>query len=185
VTRDNIRVALFPCTYREIDGVANTSKQFAEFAKNRGIPFLLVHAGPTDEVVVDGSLTRVQLRRGRIKFPLDGHHEFDLLFLRHYQKVLQLLKDFCPDMVHITGPSDVGILGALLAHNMHVPLAASWQTNIHQFASRRVASILSAWPKKVWRAGRQLPRSCAVLQNSAAALYAESRAGGTSGQCHR
>lgn len=151
MTGESIRVALFPCTYREIDGVANTSKQFAEFARQRGIPFLLVHAGPTDEVVVDGSLTRVQLRRGSIKFPLDGHHEFDLLFLRHYQKVLQVMKDFRANVVQITGPSDVGILGALLAHNMHVTLAASWQTNIHQFAGRRVLSLFSAWPKKISR----------------------------------
>jgi glycosyltransferase involved in cell wall biosynthesis len=61
------------------------------------------------------------------------------------------MKDFCPNVVHITGPSDVGILGALLAHNMHVTLAASWQTNIHQFAGRRVASLFSVWPKKISR----------------------------------
>jgi glycosyltransferase involved in cell wall biosynthesis len=151
VTGENIRIALFPCTYREIDGVANTSKQFAEFARQRGIPFLLVHAGPTDEVVVDGSLTRIQLRRGRIKFPLDGHHEFDLLFLRHYQKVMRMVKEFSPNIIQITGPSDVGILGALVAHNLHVTLAASWQTNIHQFAGRRVLSLLSSWPKKISR----------------------------------
>ena len=116
-----------------------------------GIPFLLVHAGPTDEVAVDGSVTRVQLRRGAMKFPLDGHHEFDLLLSRHYQRVLQVMKDFSPNVVHITGPSDVGILGALLAHNTHVALAASWQTNIHQFAGRRVASLFSSWPKKLSR----------------------------------
>lgn len=151
MTGEHIRVALFPCTYREIDGVANTSRQFAEFARQRGIPFLLVHAGPKDEVVVDGSLTRVQLRRGPIKFPLDGHHEFDLVFLRHYQKVLRLLMDFSPNVIQITGPSDVGILGALLAHKMHVTLAASWQTNVHQFAGRRVASLFSALPPKISR----------------------------------
>ncbi|HWF12559.1 MAG TPA: glycosyltransferase [Candidatus Acidoferrales bacterium] len=151
MTVENIRVALFPCTYREIDGVANTSKQFAEFARQHGIPFLLVHAGPADEIVVDGSLTRIQLRRGRIKFPLDGHHEFDLLFLRHYQRVLRVVQDFGPNVIQITGPSDVGILGALLAHNLHVTLAASWQTNIHQFAGRRMSSLLSSWPKNLSR----------------------------------
>jgi glycosyltransferase involved in cell wall biosynthesis len=142
-------MALFPCTYREIDGVANTSRQFAAFAKERGYEFLLVHAGPRDEVVTDGSITRIQLRRGRIKFPLDGHHEFDLLFLRHYPKLARLLRDFSPDVIHITGPSDVGILGTLLAHNLGVTLAASWQTNIHQFARRRVSSLLSSWPKNL------------------------------------
>jgi phosphatidylinositol alpha 1,6-mannosyltransferase len=54
VTPENIRLALFPCTYREIDGVANTSREFAAFAKEHGFAFLLVHAGPRDEVVTDG-----------------------------------------------------------------------------------------------------------------------------------
>ncbi len=146
---DHIRMALFPCTYREIDGVANTSRQFAAFAKERGFEFLLVHAGPRDEVVTDGSITRVQLRRGRIKFPLDGHHEFDLLFLRHYSKLVRILREFSPDVIHITGPSDVGILGTLLAHNLGVALAASWQTNLHQFARRRVSRLLSSWPENL------------------------------------
>ncbi len=149
MTSDHIRMALFPCTYREIDGVANTSRQFAAFAKERGYEFLLVHAGPRDEIVTDGSITRVQLRRGRVKFPLDGHHEFDLLFLRHYPKLARLLREFSPDVIHITGPSDVGILGTLLAHNLGVTLAASWQTNIHQFARRRVSGLLSSWPENL------------------------------------
>lgn len=149
MTPDNIRMALFPCTYREIDGVANTSRQFAAFAKERGLEFLLVHAGPRDEIITDGSITRVQLRRGRVKFPLDGHHEFDLLFLRHYPKLARLLREFGPDVIHITGPSDVGILGALLAHNLGVALAASWQTNIHQFARRRVSGLLTSWPENL------------------------------------
>lgn len=146
MTAGNLRVALFPCTYREIDGVANTSRQFADFAKEHGFPFLLVHAGPSGEIVTDRSITRIQLRRGRVKFPLDGHHEFDLLFARHFPKVLRLVRDFGPDVIHITGPSDVGILGALVAYHLGVPLAASWQTNLHQFARCRVSRLLSSWP---------------------------------------
>ena len=149
MTPENIRLALFPCTYREIDGVANTSKEFAAFAKDHGFEFLLVHAGPRDEVVTDGSIIKVQLRRGRVKFPLDGHHEFDLLFLRHYARILRLVRDFSPNVIHITGPSDVGILGALVAHNLGVPLAASWQTNLHQFARCRVSRLLSSWPQNL------------------------------------
>ena len=151
MTAGTPRVALFPCTYREIDGVANTSRQFAAFAQERGFPFLLAHAGPLDEVVTDGSQTKVQMRRGPAKFPLDGHHEFDLLFMRHYPRLLRLLRDFGPDIIHITGPSDVGILGAVLANSLGVTLAASWQTNLHQFARCRVAGLLSSWPAK-WSA---------------------------------
>ena len=150
--RGNLRVALFACTYGEIDGVANTSRQFAAFAREHGFEFLMVHAGPSNEVAVDGSVTRVQLRRGPATFPLDGHHEFDLLFLRHYTKVQRLLREFDPDIIHITGPSDVGILGALLGHHMSVTVAGSWQTNLHQFARRRVLKLLSSWPKN-WSTG--------------------------------
>jgi len=71
------------------------------------------------------------------------------LFLRHYPRVLRLLRDFSPTVIQITGPSDVGILGTLLAHNMSVPLAASWQTNLHQFARRRVSRLLSSWPRNL------------------------------------
>ncbi|HSZ20290.1 MAG TPA: glycosyltransferase [Candidatus Acidoferrum sp.] len=149
MTPDNIRLALFPCTYREIDGVANTSREFVSFAKEHGFALLLIHAGPRNEVITDGSITRVQLRRGLLKFPLDGHHEFDLTFLRHYPRILRLVRDFSPNVIHITGPSDVGILGALVAHNLGTPLAASWQTNLHQFARCRVSRLLSSWPENL------------------------------------
>ncbi len=149
MTAGHPRVALFPCTYREIDGVANTSRQFAAFARERGFPFLLAHAGTRNEFITDGSITTIQLRRGPASFPLDGHHEFDLMFLRHYPKLARLLRDFRPDVIHITGPSDVGILGVLLAHNLGVPLAASWQTNLHQFARCRMSRFLSSWPRKL------------------------------------
>jgi phosphatidylinositol alpha 1,6-mannosyltransferase len=149
VTRDQLKLALFPCTYREIDGVANTSRRFAEFARERNYPFLLVHAGLRDDVSAEGFFTRVQLRRGRTKFPLDGHHEFDPLFWRHYPSLLRVMQEFKPDFIHITGPSDVGMLGALLAHNLGIPLAASWQTNLHQFARCRTSKLLSSWPKNL------------------------------------
>jgi len=151
VTGEALRVAFFPDAYLEIDGVANTSRCFAAFAKQRGLPFFVVHAGPHYEIETSGSVTRVQLPRGPVGFALDQAHDYDLLFLRHYQKVLSLLRDFRPDLVQITGPSDVGILGALLADKLRVPLAASWQTNLHEYARRRAAAALPFLPE-AWSA---------------------------------
>lgn len=143
---ENLRVALFPDAYHEIDGVANTSRHFEAFAKDRGLPFLLVHAGPRNEIVTAESVTNVQLRRGRLNFPLDRNHAFDPAFLRHYRRVKLLVQNFNPHVVHITGPSDVGILGALLAHRLGIPLAASWQTNLHQYARSRASAAVSFLP---------------------------------------
>ena len=147
--KDSPRVALFPCVYHEVDGVANTTRHFEAFAKRRGIPLLMVHAGPRDDVATAGSVTHIELRRSPVKFPLDRAHEYDLLFWRHYRKLEPLVRNFRPDLVHITGPSDVGMLGALIAHKLGIPLAASWQTNVHQYARSRAAAALSFLPQAV------------------------------------
>ena len=149
VMRERLRVAFFSCVYHEVDGVAETSRQFESFARRQQLPFLMVHAGPQDEIRTEGSVTRVQFQRSPMKFPLDQAHDYDLLFLRHYRKLEPLLRQFCPDVVQITGPSDVGTLGAYVAHKMRIPLAASWQTNLHQYARRRVAAGVSFLPNDV------------------------------------
>ena len=147
--KDSPRVAFFPCVYHEVDGVAKTSREFEAFASRHEIPLLMVHAGPRNQVTTAGTVTRIQMRRGPVKFPLDRAHNYDLLFLRHYRKLEPLLRDFRPDVVQITGPSDVGTLGAYAAYKMGIPLAASWQTNLHQYARRRMAAAVSFLPQHV------------------------------------
>jgi len=144
-----LRIAFFPDAYNEVDGVANTSRHFEAFAKNRELQFLTVHAGPRKEIVTAGSVTRVQLPRSPLTFTLDRTHEYDLAFWRHYREVAARVQDFDPDVVQITGPSDVGMLGALIAHKLGVPLAASWQTNLHQYARSRLSPALSLLPQSV------------------------------------
>jgi len=142
-----LRVAFFPCAYHEVDGVASTSRQFEAFARRRGLPLLMVHAGPKNAVARAGSVTKVQLRRSRMAFSLDRAHDYDLVFLRRLRRVQHLVRSFRPDLVQITGPSDVGILGALVAHNLRIPLAASWQTNLDQYARSRAAAATSFLPR--------------------------------------
>jgi phosphatidylinositol alpha 1,6-mannosyltransferase len=140
------RVAYFPDSYLELDGVARTSREFEEFARRRDLPLLLVHGGPYDDVSSSGSVTRVQLRRSWMRFSLDHAHDYDLIFLRRLRKVRRLVHEFRPDVVQITGPSDVGIVGALIADSSGIPLAATWQTNLPQYARSRVAAATSFLP---------------------------------------
>jgi glycosyltransferase involved in cell wall biosynthesis len=139
-------VAFFPDAYHEIDGVANTSRHFEAFAQEHGLPFLTVHGGAEDSLQTAGSVTRMSLGRSRIGFALDKKHDYDLAFWRHHDAVLDQVRRFNPDLVHITGPSDVGQLGALIAHRVGVPLAASWHTNVHQYAEQRASSLISLLP---------------------------------------
>ncbi len=143
-----MRVAYFPDGYSEIDGLANTARQFEAFARHHGLPFLIFHAGPRTEIESRGSVTRIQLRRSFATFPLDRGHNFDLLFTTHSGEVASRVREFNPDLIQITGPGDTGILGALTAHKLHIPLAASWQTNLHEYAGRRMAAATRFLPKR-------------------------------------
>jgi glycosyltransferase involved in cell wall biosynthesis len=116
-------------------------------ARRRELPFLAVHAGERNSHVQDGSLEILELDRGPISFPLDLHLRFDLLFTRHYAHVLRAVREFRAEVVHITGPGDVGITGARVAYELGIPLVASWHTNLHEFAAKRLWKLASLLPE--------------------------------------
>lgn len=132
------RVAFFTESLHEINGVAHTSRQFVKYAKCRQLPLLCVNAGRGTHWNRDGAFTQLELRRGRCALRLDDELGADLLLWRHYWDVRKAVRDFAPDVIHITGPSDIGQLGAYVAHKLKIPLVASWHTNVHQYAANRL-----------------------------------------------
>ena len=142
------RVACFPDSFHEVNGVAHTSRHFEAFARRRNLPFLCVRAGDRAPALIeDGSVWTLELPRGFLSFALEKDLRFDPAFFRHIRLIGEVLERFRPDLIHITGPSDVGILGALLAYRKRLPLAASWHTNVHEYAARRSQWFLRMVPK--------------------------------------
>jgi phosphatidylinositol alpha 1,6-mannosyltransferase len=141
------RVAFFSDSYLGVDGVATTCRNIVAAARRRGLPFLAVHAGERTSHSRDGSVEILELDRGPVSFPLDLHLRFDLLFTRHYARALKAVREFRPDVVHVTGPGDVGITGTRIADHLGIPLAASWHTNLHEFAARRLWKFASMLPE--------------------------------------
>jgi glycosyltransferase involved in cell wall biosynthesis len=144
----NPRVAYFPDSFHEINGVAHTSRHFEAFARRRGLPFLCVRAGDrTQAFSEDGNVWTLELPRGFLSFALEKDLRFDPAFLRHIPHIEEVLNRFKPDLIHITGPSEVGMLGAALSHHMELPLAASWHTNVHEYLARRSDWLCKLLPK--------------------------------------
>jgi phosphatidylinositol alpha 1,6-mannosyltransferase len=143
------RVAFFTDSFHEVNGVALTSREFAGFARAKGYPFLSVHTGPETRAWSEGPFETLELKNSRAVLQLDTNLAFDLLFPRHLGRIRAALKRFRPDLVHVTGPVHCGILGAALAYQLGVPLAASWHTNLHEFAARRLARLLRLFPTGV------------------------------------
>ena len=140
------RVAFFTDSFYQVSGVGLTSREFAAFAQRRGLPFLSIHAGPKDGAIQHGLLTTVEFQRRWPRWNLEHDLSIDLFFFRHRGRLRAELATFRPDLVHITGPGDAGILGAMLAYEFKVPLVASWHTNLHEFAARRLAKALAWMP---------------------------------------
>jgi phosphatidylinositol alpha 1,6-mannosyltransferase len=147
MTKRPPRVALFCCAYNEIDGVANTCHHFEDFARRRDLPFLNIHGGFDQYIKTNGSVTNYEYERRWPKFALDAKHDYDLLFWRYYRAIESSIREFKPDLLHITGPSDVGQMGALVAHKLRLPLVASWHTNVHEFAERRFLNTFGVLPQ--------------------------------------
>jgi glycosyltransferase involved in cell wall biosynthesis len=96
-------------------------------------------------------VTTLELNRGWASFPLDKDLKCDPLLSRHRKWVIDQLKEFQPDLIHITGPGDFGLLGLWVAKSLGIPRVASWHTNLHEYASNRLQKALGFVPRGVQR----------------------------------
>ena len=115
----------------------------ADFAKARNYPFLVVRGGDRTEFSTDGSLETLELKRGMASFPVDKTLYFDPLLIRHKQLVTEQLQRFKPDLIHLTGPGDIGFLAVRVAHELKMASVASWHTNVHEYLARRLQPMLN------------------------------------------
>jgi phosphatidylinositol alpha 1,6-mannosyltransferase len=168
------RVAFLPDSFHEVNGVAHTSRHFEAFARRRNFPFLCVRSGmrkPRFEK--SGNCWTLELPRGFLSIPLERDLSFDPIYFRHLFSIAKVLKHFNPTLIHVTGPSEIGLLGAALALCYRIPLAASWHTNVHEYAGRRFAHLIRVLPERyALSAGRSIEQ-CSLYV--AAELYSFAR----------
>jgi glycosyltransferase involved in cell wall biosynthesis len=145
------RVALFCETFHEVNGVALTAKQLAAYAQRHDLPLLAIHGGKQKSRQQEGSLTRVELTRSWASVGIERDLSYDFAFWRYVNTIREELVAFQPDVIHITSPGELGQLGAYLSRKLKIPLVASWHTNFHQFAARRLQKLIGWMPEGVSR----------------------------------
>jgi phosphatidylinositol alpha 1,6-mannosyltransferase len=143
------RIALFCETFHEINGVALTVRQLVAFASRHDRPLLAIHGGKGPATEDLGSVRRVELQRSRFSIGIDSDLEYDLFFWRYLSRIRKEILAFRTDAIHITSPGEFGQIGAYLANQLKIPLVASWHTNFHQFAARRLQKLLDWLPKGI------------------------------------
>ena len=143
------RVALFCETFHEINGVALTARQLVAYAQRHDLPVLAIHGGKQKSRQQEGSVTRVELTRGWASVGIERDLRYDFAFWRYANMIWEELQAFRPDVLHITSPGELGQLGVYLSRKLKIPLAASWHTNFHQFAARRLQKLIGWMPERV------------------------------------
>ena len=143
------RVALLCETFHEINGVALTARQLVAYAQRHGLPLLAVHGGKTPGTHDEGSVRRVELKRAWASIPIECDLKYDFFFWRYAGQLREELRRFRPDVIHITSPGELGQLGVYLSRELGIPLVASWHTNFHQFAARRLQKLIGFLPQSV------------------------------------
>lgn len=151
------RVALFADTFFETNGAANFLRRLVEFAKTKNYEFLCVRSGTRTEFYREGSVSFLDLKRGRASIPLDGKLKFDPLLWQHKKLVKETFQNFAPNVVHITGLNDISQFGYYLAHFKKIPAVATWHTNAHEYAAQRFLNFLPVCPVK--------EKICRTLEN--------------------
>jgi phosphatidylinositol alpha 1,6-mannosyltransferase len=150
-----LRIAFCTDTFEEANGVATVSRAYAAYARKHNLPFLLVRPGPESRTFKDGEITIVEVAKSWLCIPLDMGLRFDLLIWRQAEWLRQQFNAFHPDVVHITGPGDIGMVCARLSHTLRVPkppLIAAWHTNVHQYARMRATPMLNLLPTGIGKA---------------------------------
>jgi phosphatidylinositol alpha 1,6-mannosyltransferase len=145
------RVALFCETYHEINGVALTARQLVAYAKRHNFPLLAIHGGKIPSVHDEGSVRQIELKRSWLSVGIESDLEFDFAFCRYANRIRKELLEFQPDVIHITSPGELGELGVYLSRQLKIPLVASWHTNFHQFAARRLQKLIGFLPRQIVR----------------------------------
>jgi glycosyltransferase involved in cell wall biosynthesis len=84
----------------------------------------------------------MQLARGPARIGLDANLDYDPFLCRYGNRLLRVMRNFKPDLIHLTGPGDMGTLGFYLAVRLKIPLVISWHTSLHEYAGHRLRHLL-------------------------------------------
>jgi glycosyltransferase involved in cell wall biosynthesis len=136
------RVALFADTFHETNGAANFLRRLVSFAQEKNYEFLCVRSNERTRHYREGSISFLDLKRGRASIPMDGALKFDPLLWKHKKLVGKVLEEFNPNIIHVTGLNDISQFGYFFAHFKAIPAVATWHTNAHEYAAQRLMSMM-------------------------------------------
>ena len=133
------RVAYLPDSFHEVNGVAHTSRNFFAYAQRHDLPFLCIRAGTRPQALEEnGNLRSLELPRSRASIRIEKDLQFDPLFWRHAKQSTASLLAFSPTSSTLPAQRTRHPRRILCPATSNSRFAASWHTNVHEYAARRL-----------------------------------------------
>jgi glycosyltransferase involved in cell wall biosynthesis len=142
-----MRVAIFTDTFTpEINGVARATARQTDYFKTNSIPYLVIapdYGRPNSETE-ENTITISSLR-----FPLYSECR---VALPRTNTIIDRIKDFSPDVIHLSTPFFVGLCGLKLAQKLGIARVASYHTDLPGYLTYYRLGLLKglAWQYLRW-----------------------------------
>jgi glycosyltransferase involved in cell wall biosynthesis len=141
-----MRIALFSDTYHpQVNGVAKTLKRLTDYFEKRGIEYK-VFVPETDD-----RKEHYPNVHSFTSFPFFFYPECRTA-IANPNTIEKQLKEFSPDLIHVTTPLTMGLIGVRCAKKMNIPLVASYHTHFDFYLNYYKMSWLSPllWKYMKW-----------------------------------
>lgn len=149
-----LKIALFTDTFPpQVNGVSLTLQRWVEHMERRQVETRIFVPRCTSE-----DPEKPGVRRSR-SIPLFFYPEHRLSFPNPFV-IRRELREFRPDLIHVTTPFNMGLMGLHIARKEEIPLVASYHTHFDRYLQYYGLQFLSTW---IWHYMRWFHESCEML----------------------
>ncbi|MDR6224924.1 glycosyltransferase family 4 protein [Desmospora profundinema] len=149
-----MKIALFTDTFPpQVNGVSLTLQRWAEHMERRQVETRIFVPRCTQEDPEAPGVLR------SLSVPLFFYPEHRLSFPNPFF-IRRELREFRPDLIHVTTPFNMGLMGLHIAKKEGIPLVASYHTHFDRYLQYYRLQFLSSW---IWNYMRWFHESCELL----------------------
>lgn len=128
-----IRVLLFTDTLCDINGVSRFIQDISRLAYQKGLEFHVV----TSTIKACPDLPNVKIVKPLVRIKMPFYPELDLAF-PSYRALKSITDEINPDVIHVSTPGFVGILGRRIAQKRAIPMIGTYHTDFPGFAYKNM-----------------------------------------------
>ena len=127
------RVLLFTDTFCDINGVSRFIQDITKLAFQKGLEFYVV----TSTMKTCPDLPNVYNIKPLFRTKMPFYPELDLVF-PSYKALRSIADEIDPDVIHISTPGFVGIMGRRIAQKRSIPMIGTYHTDFPGFVYKNM-----------------------------------------------